>query len=66
MKKLTEKQIDNLKKLAKYTTSVEDCADEWNPYEISGGNFDDAYYVGYKDADIENARFILDLLEIEY
>lgn len=66
MKNLTEEQIENFKKLAKQSTSVEDCGDEWNPYEISGGNYDDAYYAGYKDADIENARFILDLFEIEY
>lgn len=63
---LTEKQIEDFKKLAKKTTSKEDCPDDWNPYEISGGNFDDAYWVGYDDAEIENARFILDLFAIEY
>lgn len=66
MKQLTEEQIEKFKLLASKSTSVEDCGDEWNPYEISGGNFDDAYYVGYADADIENARFILDLFGIEY
>jgi hypothetical protein len=66
MKQLTENQIENFKLLASKSTSVEECGDEWNPCDISGGNFDDAYYVGYEDADIENARFILDLFEIEY
>jgi len=66
MKQLTEQQIEQYKRLAIQETSIESCGDEWNPYEISGGNFDDAYYVGYKDADIENARFILHLFEIEY
>ena len=66
MKQLTEEQIERIKKLASKLTSVEDCGDEWDSHEISGGNLDDAYHVGYKDADIENARFILDLFGIEY
>jgi hypothetical protein len=66
MKELTEEQIKSLKQLAKNTTSTEDCGDDWNPYDISGGNYDDAYYVGYEDAEIENARFILNLFELDY
>lgn len=67
MGKLTEQEIDRLKKLANKQTSTEYCEEgEWNPYEISGGNFDDAYWLGYKDAEIENARVILSLLDIEY
>jgi hypothetical protein len=67
MGQLTEKQIENLKKLAIKSTSTEQCEEgEWNPYEMSGGNFDDCYWIGYEDAEIENARLILDLLEIEY
>jgi hypothetical protein len=66
MKQPTEKQIEDLKILARKSTSQENCPDDWNPYEISGGNYDDAYWVGYNDADIENARFILDMLEIDY
>ncbi len=66
MKQLTVEQIERFKRLASNSTSVEDCGDEWNPYEISGGNFDDAYFLGCKDADIENARFILGLFGIEY
>ncbi len=66
MKQLTEDQIEKFKKLASKSTSVEDCGDDWDAYDISGGNSDDAYHKGYKDADIENARFILDLYGIEY
>jgi hypothetical protein len=66
MRQLTEDQISRYKKLAQKTTSVEDCGDEWNMYEISGGNFDDAYSVGLHDSDIENARVILEVLGIEY
>jgi hypothetical protein len=66
MKQLTEQQIEKFKKLAKQETSQEYCEDDWNPYEISGGNFDDAYYLGCKDSDIYNARFILNLFGIKY
>jgi len=66
MKQLTEEQIENFKKLAKKTTTQEDCPDDWNPYEISGGNFDDCYFIGQEDAEIKNARFILDLFGIKY
>lgn len=66
MKQLTDQQIERFKFLAKRKTSQETYGDEWNPFEFSGGNFDDAYQVGCDDADIENARFILDLFGIEY
>ncbi len=67
MKQLTEEQIENFKQKAKKKTTVENNPDgEWNPYEFSGGNFDDCYFLGEEDAEIENARFILDLFEIEY
>lgn len=66
MKQLTEHQIKNFKILAQKETSVESNVDDWNPSEISGGNFDDCYEVGYIDSEIENARFILDLVGIEY
>jgi len=66
MKQLTEEQITNFKKLAKKTTSQEDLGDEWDSYSISGGNYDDAYWAGCEDEEILNARFVLDLFEIEY
>jgi hypothetical protein len=66
MKALTETQIQDFKRLAKRSTTTENHPDDWNPGDMSGGNFDDCYWLGHNDADIENARFILDLLEIEY
>lgn len=67
MKELTKEQIIKFKKLAEQQTSYEYCSqEEWNPRELSGGNFDDAYYLGQKDAYIDNARLILDLFEIDY
>ena len=66
MKQLTEDHIEHLKKLANRTTSREDCQDARNSFEISGGRFDEAYWVGYNDSEIENARFILSIYEINY
>jgi hypothetical protein len=66
MKQLTEEQISRYKKLARKKTSVEDCGDEWNIREITGGRFNEAYAVGLHDSDIENARVILDVLGIDY
>ena len=66
MEGFTEQQIEELKTLARLSTTVEDCGEDWNPYEISGGNYDDAYWTGRKDAEIEYARCILSILNIEY
>jgi hypothetical protein len=63
---ITEEQIEQLKRLATKKTTIETNPDDWNPYDLSGGNFDDAYQIGYDDAEIDNARFILDILEIPY
>lgn len=35
-------------------------------YDYSGGNSDDAYYLGYEDGQIAMARDILDSMGIEY
>ena len=66
MKQLTEQQIEEFKNLAQQETSKEYCPDDWNPREISGGDFDDCYWLGNKDAEIVNARFILNLFGVEY
>lgn len=66
MKQLTEHEIKEFIFLAKKETSMESNVDDWNPSEISGGNFDDCYVVGYIDSEIVNARFILDLVGIKY
>ena len=66
MVQLTEKQIEDLKKLAQKETTTEENFDDWNPRILSGSNFDFCYWVGYNDAKIENARSILDLFNIKY
>lgn len=68
-RELTTEELVRFKSLAKMKTSIESSIDneeDWNPYDLSGGNFDDAYYLGQKDSDIEYARLILDLYNIEY
>jgi hypothetical protein len=68
MLNLTEQEIEYFKRLAKQQTAKEEYGGYWNPYDLSGGNFEliDCYKIGYKDADIENARYILDLYGIIY
>lgn len=66
MKQLTEEQIENFKRIAAKTLSIDNCGDEWNIAEISGGSFDNAYHIGFQDAAIEYARFILDAFGIKY
>ncbi len=36
--------------------------DAFNPYDYSGGNFDDCYRLGLEHADADAAREILDIL----
>ena len=67
MKELTEEQVNRLIRLAKNKTSDEHSSDEiFNPYDAFGGNFDDTYYGGMNDGEIQLARDILDELKIEY
>ena len=63
---LTEKQIEDFKKLAQSKTTQEENADGWDPSYLSGGSYDHAYWMGYTDKEILNARFILDLVGIEH
>ena len=56
-----------LKTLAGKQTAVEvaleDGEEYFSPYEASGGNFDDAYYMGTEDGQIQLARTVLAHLE---
>lgn len=61
--KLLDKTIESLKKLAKQKCMHESGGDV---YSASGGNFDDAYSLGYDDGAIGAAREILKELNIEY
>ena len=39
--------------------------EDWNPMDASGGNFDDAYNMGYNDGESALAQRIRDLLRGE-
>jgi hypothetical protein len=66
MKQLERQQTERFIALAKRQTSVEKHADDWDPSYICGNNCEDCYELGMRDAEIHYARFILDLLDIEY
>jgi hypothetical protein len=48
-----------LVRLSKKETWADDI-ENFNPYESSGGNFDDAYWAGETDGEVLLARMILD------
>lgn len=54
---------DKLSKLARQEAQADD--EDFNAYEFSGGNFDDAYYIGTVDGRIHLARELLNLLELD-
>lgn len=54
---LSNEMIEKLKNLAAMEAACDD--EEFNPYDVSGGNFDDAYYAGSVDGEILLAREIL-------
>jgi len=54
---LSEAMIGKLKKLAAEGCCSED--EDFNAYDYSGGNFDDAYYAGTSDGEISLAREII-------
>ena len=58
---LTEKQYEALVKRAAVENGYE-ADDDFNPYDYSGGNFDDCYRLGLEHADADAAREILSLL----
>lgn len=58
---LTEKQYQALVKRASVENGYE-ADDNFNPYNYSGGNFDDCYQLGMEHADADAAREILDIL----
>ncbi len=58
---LTEKQYQALVKRAAVENGYE-ADDDFNPYDYSGGNFDDCYQMGLEHADSDTAQEILTLL----
>ena len=54
---LSNEMIEKLKALAATEAACDD--EDFNPYDVSGGNFDDAYYAGSSDGEILLARMIV-------
>lgn len=65
---LSEKTIENLKKLAERKTWLDGVGENetFDPQDWSGGNFDDAYAGGERAGATDLAREILTELGIEY
>lgn len=62
---ISEAIIEKLKQTAKRSAHTDDI-EEFNPYEFSGGNFDDAYFAGQEDGETLLARQILSDLGISW
>lgn len=62
MYSLTLAEIEKLKNIASKKMASED--EDFEPCDFSGGNFDDAYYMGTTDGEIEMARTVLTWLKI--
>ena len=62
---MNEEMIKRLKALAAEETLFEGDGGS-NPYDASGGNYDDAYSLGVDDGEISLAREILMILKIPW
>jgi hypothetical protein len=56
-----EDLIEKLKKLAERECWRDE--EDFNPYEYSGGNFDDAYYGGFEDGEACLAKMVLEAID---
>jgi hypothetical protein len=56
--------IQSLIKTAKLIPAASE--EDFNAYDSSGGNFDDAYQIGVDDGEIYLARHILDAVGVVY
>ena len=63
---LNQEFIDRLKLLARRKMWSEDEDEDFNPYDMSGGNFDDCYEGGRRDGEVDMAREILTELGIDW
>jgi hypothetical protein len=61
---LTNELLQSLIKTAKLIPAASD--EDFNVYNSSGGNFDDAYQLGVDDGEIYMARNILDAVGVDY
>jgi len=55
-----EKLREKLEKLSKKETVGDN--EDFNAYDYSGGNYDDAYNLGYSDGEIFLARELLEMI----
>lgn len=62
--KLTDSDLAALEKLARQERMSD--RTDFNPMEMSGSNFDDAYRMGVEDGEILHARLMCDLLGIKW
>ena len=65
MNALSQTTIDTLIKTAQRSLRQQE-EEDFNVYDCSGGNFDDAYSLGYDDAEVQSARSILTELGISF
>lgn len=66
---ISDEDLAKLVNTARLTTCEEDAEDQnesFNPCDYSGGNFDDAYYLGETAGDIQGARMMLGLLGVSF
>lgn len=61
---LSQEMIDLLKRIASQPTLCDN--EDFNPYDASGGNYDDAYYMGSEDGYTKLAREILTQLKVPF
>jgi hypothetical protein len=61
---ISQGTIDKLILLARQSAYCDE--EDFNAYDYSGGNYDDAHRQGYNDAEIHMAQMILDELGIDY
>lgn len=61
---MNQEMIAELKRLAAKEIWSDD--EDFNVYEMSGGNFDDAYYAGNESGKTKLARQVLNSMGIEW
>lgn len=62
MEKLREK-LEQVAKDKGWQDAASEAGEPMNPYEFSGGNYDDAYQGGYEQGQIDLAKELLEILK---
>lgn len=63
---MNQDMIERLKQLAARDVWSDIDPEDFNPYEQSGGNYDDAYYAGVEAGETQLAREVLNSMGIEW